>query len=104
MGSSVSLSDAEFGDFFQEKANGAVRCPVCSSLPLKVNSALDTSDPNGNRVPAKLMIAATGSDSAIPSVSHEFYSASCANCGHTMFFNRIQIDEWIAKKSGKSDG
>ena len=98
----MPLSDKDFGEFFQAKANGTVRCPVCSTLPLTVNSIHEMGDPNGEMVPARLALAAGIENTEPPIGSHPFYSVSCANCGHTMFFHATQIEKWLAEKQEKS--
>lgn len=97
-GSGLALSDADFHEFFVAKANGSVRCPVCSTLPLTLNTVSDMGDPNGALVPARLTLPA-GVEGDAPFASHPFYSVSCSNCGHTMFFHSAQIEQWLAAKA-----
>lgn len=85
----------EFIEFLVAKRVGATkepyRCPWCGNERHVTNIASEN-------IPAELRLHPTLVETSMPGF-HGFYTISCTNCGHTAFFHRRQLDQWLAEKN-----
>lgn len=85
-----------FAEFIEAKKNGTYKCPFCSSERFLINGTTDDLGPG-------IMQLNTGLEpSPAPATTvHNFYSFSCANCGHTDFFHSNQVTKWLSETGKK---
>jgi predicted nucleic-acid-binding Zn-ribbon protein len=103
----MSLTHRQFGEFFDAKKNGTYKCPFCGCEEFAANvavhaAALPTPD---SPMAVHAVFAATEDGSSRG--SHQYYSMSCSNCGHTDLFHKMQVDQWSAARApetGTKDG
>jgi predicted nucleic-acid-binding Zn-ribbon protein len=89
----MKLTGDQFNKFFDTKKTGTYKCPVCSHEQFSLN---------GGGPDADLSLAAlAASDPTLEKSSHAFYTMTCENCGHTIFFHQRVIENWM--KSGKTE-
>jgi predicted nucleic-acid-binding Zn-ribbon protein len=92
----MAVSAEEFQAFFKEMKNGTYKCPFCSKEVFLVNG-LQAPDVN---TPAHLQIQAWSDEGKLLG-GHNFYSISCANCGHSDFFHIHQINAFLESRKKK---
>lgn len=90
----MKVSRDQFNDFFNAKKTGTYKCPVCSNEQFNFLGG----GPDDDLSVAGLEIA----DPKLVKSSHFFCAVSCSNCGHTTFFLRSMIAEWLKEWEKKN--